>query len=86
MRFSIEQRHLTDELGRPIVENEAVSFHLFEAETTDEAVRLFVRDQAAEIIGDVLEFPGFQAVATMRGPEGVFTLQIAPASQQIRIR
>jgi hypothetical protein len=29
----------------------------------------------------VLKFPGFQAVATVRKPSGVYTLQFTPASQ-----
>lgn len=86
MRFTIEQRHLTDRLGRPIGAYEPVSFHVREADTADDVVGVFAREHHAEIIGDVLKFPGFQAVATMRSPEGVFTLQIAPTSQQIRIR
>lgn len=80
MRFTIEQRHLTNVDGKPVA-SENVSFHIFEAENADEAVRLFVTKDAAEIIGDVLKFPGFQAVATIRTMSGVYTLQVAPASQ-----
>lgn len=84
MRFSIEQRHLTDSNGRPYAgERMPVSFHTCEAEDAAGAVRLFLRDQNAEIIGTVVEFPGFQAVATLRNAEGVFTVQIAPTSQQM---
>ncbi len=84
MRFSIEQRHLTDSNGRPFSGNRMpVSFHTCEAENASEAVRLFVRDRAAEIIGTVVEVPGYQAVATLRNAEGVFTVQIAPTSQQM---
>jgi hypothetical protein len=87
MRFTIEQRHLTDNNGRPITAGtNVVRFHSCEAGDADEAVRLFIRDHHAEIIGNILQFPGFQAVATMRNPEGVFTLQIAPTSQSMRIR
>ena len=87
MRFSIEQRHLTDRNGRPYAgERMPVSFHTCEATDAAEAVRLFLRDQNAEIIGTVVEFPGFQAVATLRNAEGVFTVQISPTSQQISIR
>ena len=85
MRFTIEQRHLTDASGRPVSEQNAVSFHLQDADTLEEAVRLFVQDQQGELIGDVLKFPGFQAVATVRRSGGVFTLQITPASQQISL-
>jgi hypothetical protein len=85
MRFTIEERHLTEPDGRPVAENErdAVAFHTFDAETVDEAVRLFVRRDDGEIIGNVLKFPGFQAVATIRKPSGVYTLQLTPASQQL---
>ncbi len=87
MRFTIEQRHLTDTTGRPVSGGrDMVSFHTCEADDAEDAVRLFIREQHAEIIGNVLQFPGFQAMATMRNPEGVFTLQIAPSSQSMRIR
>jgi len=82
MKFTIEQRHLTDTSGKPIGNDpHAVSFHTFEAETVDEAVRLFVIGERGEVIGDVLKFPGFQAVATVRSTSGVYTLQVGPASQ-----
>ncbi len=81
MRFSIEQRHLTDAAGKPIArDTEQASFHLCEAESADDAVRLYVRDTNAEVIGSILKFPGFQAVATVRNPTGVYTLQVSPAS------
>jgi hypothetical protein len=86
MRFTIEQRHLTDVAGKPVAEGESLSFHSCEAKDADDAVQLFVTDRAAEVIGNVLRFPGFQAIATMRSPEGVFTLQVAPASQQMSAR
>jgi len=82
MKFTIEQRHLTDTAGNPVGNDpRAVSFHTCEAESVDEAVRRFVVTESAEVIGDVLKFPGFQAVATVRNVSGVFTLQIGPASQ-----
>ena len=31
---------------------------------------------------DVLKFPGFQAIATVRKQSGVFTLQFSPSSQR----
>jgi hypothetical protein len=83
MRFTIEQRHLTDEGGRPVIDDHAVTFHTCEATSVDEAVRLFVRNHDAEVIGNVLTFPGFQAVATVRGTTGVFTLQVTPASGRV---
>jgi hypothetical protein len=81
MRFTVEERHLTDVEGRPVVARDAVAFHTFEAETVDDAVRLYVRKDSGELLGNVLKFPGFQAVATVRKPGGVFTLQFTPASQ-----
>jgi hypothetical protein len=84
MRFTIEQRHLTDVNGKPVTgESGGVSFHVLEAPSADEAVRQFANEEAAEVIGEVLKFPGFQAVATMRNPRGVFTLQVTPASQNL---
>lgn len=82
MRFAIEQRHLTDQTGKPVAGQTTVSFHTFDADTVDDAVRLFVKKQSAEVIGEVLKFPGLQAVATVRNVEGVYTLQVTPASQQ----
>ena len=82
MRFTIEQRHLTDDGGRPVT-GDAVSFFSCEASDAEDAVRLFVRDHAAEVIGNVLRFPGFQAMATVRNPAGVYTLQVSPTSQQM---
>ena len=79
MRFTIEQRHLTDDQGKPVTAN-AVTYHTCEAETVDEALRLFVGKREAEIIGNVMKFPGFQAMATARDGSGVYTLQFTPAS------
>jgi len=82
MRFSIEERHLTESDGRPVTTQNAVEFHLFDAETVDEAVRMFIKKDEGEIIGNVLKFPGFQAVATVRKASGVYTLQFTPASSR----
>ena len=57
-----------------------MTFHVREAESADDAVQLYTRDTGAEVIGTVLKFPGFQAVATVRNVKGVFTLQVSPAS------
>ena len=84
MKFTIEQRHLTDAAGKP-VGNELVSFHSCDAESADEAVRLFVRKDEAEVLGTILKFPGFQAVATVRKSDGVYTLQFTPTSQQMKL-
>jgi hypothetical protein len=86
MRFTIEQRHLTDPSGKPIAGDSSVSFHTFEADSADEAVRLFVKTDRAEVIGNILKFPGFQAVATVRNPTGVYTLQVTPTSQRLPIK
>jgi hypothetical protein len=81
MRFSIEQRHLTDAAGKPVSRDGGeVAFFVLDAESAEDAVRLHVTDCAAEVIGNVMKFPGFQAVATMRSSGGVYTLQVSPAS------
>lgn len=82
MRFTIEQRHLTDASGKPVGTPHAVSFHTTDAADADSAVRLFISDDGGELLGDVLKFPGFQAVATVRKTGGVYTLQVSPASQR----
>jgi hypothetical protein len=81
MRFVIEQRHLTDDAGKPVESPHQASFHTFDAEDADAAVRLFIRKDGGEVLGDVLRFPGFQAVATVRKTSGVYTLQVSPTSQ-----
>ncbi len=88
MRFTIEQRHLTDPSGRPLPSTDpgAVSFHSCEAETADAAVHVFIGLDRGEIIGNILRFPGFQAVATVRKTSGVYTLQVTPSSSQHVIR
>ena len=85
MRFSIEQRHLTDVGGKPVADTSSLSFHTCDANDAEDAIRLFARDHSAELIGNVLRFPGFQAIATMRSAQGVFTLQVGPASQQMQM-
>jgi len=82
MRFTVEERHLTDMSGRPVAAPGVVQFHQCDGETLDDAVRLFVRDAQAELMGDVLKFPGFQAVATVRKATGVYTLQFTPSSER----
>jgi hypothetical protein len=84
MRFNIEQRHLTDPSGRPVPSSASpVSFHTFDAESASDAVRLFAGQNSGEVIGDILKFPGYQAVATVRHSDGVYTLQVTPASQRL---
>ena len=81
MRFTIEQRHLTDPAGKPVLSTAQVSFHTFDAESADEAVRLLIKRDHAELMGDIMKFPGFHAVATIKSANGVYTLQVAPTSQ-----
>jgi hypothetical protein len=81
MRFTVEERHLTDTGGRPVAAPGTVEFHICDADTLDDAVRLYIRKDNGELIGDVLKFPGMQAVATVRKASGVYTLQFTPASQ-----
>jgi hypothetical protein len=84
MHFTIEQRHLTDGVGKPIAHDpESVSFHNLEAPTADEAVRLFIKRDEGELLGDILRFPGFQAVATVRKVGGLYTLQVGPTSESL---
>lgn len=85
MRFTVEERHLTEADGKPVSAPDAVEFHTFDADTIDDAVRLFVRKDEGELIGNVLKFPGFQAVATVRKSSGVYTLQFTPSSQQLKL-
>jgi len=83
MRFNIEQRHLTDPGGRPVSSAAAaVSFHSIEAASASDAIVGFASEHRGEIIGEIKKFPGFQAMATVRNTEGVYTLQVAPSSQK----
>jgi len=85
MRFTIEERHLTDLAGRLVATPAPVSFHSCDAESVEDAVRTHVRIDDAEVIGKIQTFPGFQGIATVRKPSGVYTLAISPASQQLRM-
>ena len=85
MRFVVEQRHLTDFEGKPIP-NPSVTFHTIDAQDVDAVIMLHVKKESGELIGDVLKFPGMQAVATLRNTGGVYTLQVSPASQQFVAR
>ena len=83
MRFTIEQRHLTDHAGKPMSGPSAVTYHACDAESVDEAMSLFIGQHEAQVIGEVVRFPGFQAVATVRDGSGVYTLQFSPASGRL---
>lgn len=82
MRFRIAKTDLTDEAGKilPAVE---VSHHILEAENVDAAIHDFVRADQAQVMGDVLKFPGFQAVVTVRRQNHVYTLELNPVSDRI---
>jgi hypothetical protein len=86
MRFTIEQQHLTDSAGKPLSSREAVTFHVADADDADGAIRQFILEDGGELLGDVLKFAGFQAVATVRKVSGVYTLQVSPASQRFAAR
>ena len=64
---------------------DGVEFHTLDADTVDDVVRLFIRKDQGELIGDLLKFPGFQAIATVRKQSGVFTLQISPSTQPLKL-
>jgi hypothetical protein len=84
MRFIIEQRPITDTSGRPAAHDpEAALFHQCEAESAENAVHQFVAENGSAIIGSIVTFPGLQAVATIRNPTGVYTLQVTPSSHGI---
>ncbi len=79
MRFTIEQKHLTDAAGKPIAHlPSSTSFHTCVAANVDDAVRMFIKRDNAELLGEILRLPGLHAVATVRKVEGVYTLQAAP--------
>ena len=83
MRFTIEQRHLTDAVGRPVRSDlSPVSFHSMEAESASDAIVGFTNEHRGEVIGEIKKFPGFHAMATVCNRDGVYTLQVAPSSQK----
>jgi hypothetical protein len=84
MRFTIEQRPLTDPSGRPAAhDREAVSFHHCEAESAGDAINQFLIANDGNIVGEIVRFPGLQAVGTVRLADGVYTLQVTPSSQSV---
>ena len=85
MRFTIEERHLTDLAGKLVAIPAPVSFHSCEAASVEDAVHTYVSIDKAELIGKIQTFPGFQGIATVRKPTGVYTLAVAPASQQMKL-
>jgi hypothetical protein len=84
MRFTIEQRPLTGPSGRPAAhDREAVSFHHCEAESAGDAIHQFLTVNGGNIVGEIVRFPGLQAVGTVRLADGVYTLQVTPSSQNV---
>jgi len=81
VRFTIEQRLLTDAHGKPTTGPTSIVFHTVEADSADDAVRLLIKRDNAQLMGDIQKFPGFHAVATIKSAGGVFTLQVGPTSQ-----
>ena len=86
MRFRVEQIYLTDESGRIVpAPGRHPLFYLLEATSVDQLLDSFVSQNGGEIVGEVLRFPGFQAIATVKRDQSVYTLQILPASDRIRV-
>lgn len=82
MKFRVEQIYLTDESGKVTAVPQTRIFHVLEADSVDEALYAFVKRDGAEIVGDVLKLPGFQAVATARRANFVYTLQLLLVSDR----
>ena len=82
LKFRVEQIFLTDEEGKvtPVGQNRV--FHLLEANNVDDALYAFVEKDGAEIVGEVMKLPGFQAIATARRKNWVYTLQLLPVSDR----
>lgn len=85
MRFRLEQVYLTRNDGSVIPAGSSVAFHVIEATTVEEALTSFIVRDGAELIGDPLKLPGFQAIATARRDATVYTLQLHPATDNIRL-
>jgi hypothetical protein len=85
MRFRVEQIYLTDEEGK-IISRPGVHpmHHLLEAANVDSLLSEFVASDGAQIVGEVLKFPGFQAIATVKRDHVVYTLQVLPATDRLR--
>jgi hypothetical protein len=82
VKFRVEQIFLTDEAGKVTPVAQTRVFHVLEAESVDAALYAFVSKDGAEIVGDVLKLPGFQAIATARRQSHVYTLQVLPVSDK----
>lgn len=78
MRFTVEQILLTDVRGDPAKPER--QYHVVEAESVDAALQNFMLQRSADLVGPVQKFNGFQAVATARSVDSVFTVHILPGS------
>jgi hypothetical protein len=83
VRFRIEQIFLTDDSGK-VVGAVPPQFHLIDATSVDDALMIFIRNDRAELVGDILKLPGFQAIATARQNSRVYTLQVSPVSDHFK--
>lgn len=77
VRFTVEQIFLTTPRAPGPRYPE---YHLVEADTVDAALEGFLSTASATLVGEVQKFPGFQAVATARAEDSVFTLNLLPGS------
>lgn len=83
MRFTVEQIFLLRPGSLPPAETP--QYHLVEAETVDAALAEFLASSSATLVGSVQKFPGFQAVATARTEEVVFTVNLLPGSDMFHL-
>jgi hypothetical protein len=86
MRFRIEQIQLTDPQGKALPSARDVTFHILEAGSAEEAIAQFLDTDRAALVGGVLTFPGFVAVATGRRENVVYTLQVLPVTDRLVVR
>src|SRR5688572_21259944 len=82
MRFTIEQIFLASP-QRPRAA-EPPEYHLVEASDVDGALADFLAASSATLVGTVQKYPGFQAVATARTDDAVFTVHLLPGSDVFR--
>ncbi len=86
MKFRVEQIFLTDQEGRVVEAGKEIDFHIVDADDPRGAILQFLAQDEADLMGEVLKFPGMQAVATARRGNLVYTLQLIPATDRIQIR
>jgi hypothetical protein len=78
VRFTVEQVFLTT--PRADQPPRHPEYHLVEADTVDAALARFLASSSATLVGEVQRFPGYQAVATARAEDVVFTVNLLPGS------